>query len=113
MIVANDSVRQSLLQQGSDGTFEDVALVAGVGYDENGKTFAVMGVDVADYDNDGYIDIIITALSNETYPLFRNNGDMSFTYATNTSSIEIRWTSGKTQTITIPAIDKYTTINER
>ena len=87
VIVAHDSVRQSLYRNRGDGTFEDVALVAGVAYDENGKTFAGMGVDAADYDNDGHPDIVITALSNETYPLFRNNGDLSFTYATNTAGV--------------------------
>jgi enediyne biosynthesis protein E4 len=87
IFVANDSVRQSLYRNRGDGTFEDVALLAGAGYDENGKTFAGMGVDAADYDNDGWTDIFVTALSNETYPLFRNNGDMTFTYATSASGV--------------------------
>lgn len=87
ILVANDSVRQQLYRNRGDGTFEDLALVAGVGYDENGKTFAGMGVDARDYDNDGLPDIFITALSNETYPLYRNNGDNSFTYTTNTTGI--------------------------
>src|ERR1051325_8140629 len=46
-----------------------------------------MGVDARDYDGDGYPDIFITALSNETYPLYRNNGDRTFTYSTNTSAV--------------------------
>ena len=87
IIVANDSVRQQLYRNKGDGTFEDIALTAGVGYNENGKTFAGMGVDARDYDNDGLPDIFITALSNETYPLYRNNGDGSFTYTTNTTSV--------------------------
>ncbi|MCA1592036.1 MAG: FG-GAP-like repeat-containing protein [Acidobacteria bacterium] len=87
IFVANDSVRQSLYHNKGTGAFEDVALLAGVGYDENGKTFAGMGVDVADYDNDGLPDILITALSNETYPLFRNAGDLSFVYTTGTSGL--------------------------
>jgi hypothetical protein len=62
-------------------------VTAGVGYDENGKTFAGMGVDAADYDDDGWPDIFMTALSNETYPLFRNNGDLSFIYATGTTGV--------------------------
>ena len=45
------------------------------------------GVDCADYDNDGYIDVFITTLSNEKYPLYRNNGDLSFTYVTNSSGV--------------------------
>ncbi len=87
IIVANDSVRQQFFRNKGDGTFEDLALVAGVGYDENGKTFAGMGVDAGDFDGDGLADIFITALSNETYPLYRNNGDLSFNYATNTAAV--------------------------
>jgi hypothetical protein len=87
IFVANDSVRQSLYRNRGDGTFEDIALIAGAGYDENGKTFAGMGVDAGDYDNDGHMDVIITTLSNETYPLFRNNADATFTYATGTTGV--------------------------
>jgi len=77
IFVANDSVRQSLYQQQGDGTFADVALTAGAGYDENGKTFAGMGIDCADYDNDGWPECFYSTLSNETYPLFHNNGDLT------------------------------------
>lgn len=87
IFVANDSVRQSLYHNKGNGTFEDIAVASGAGYDENGKTFAGMGVDAADYDNDGWPDVFITTLSNETYPLFRNNGDLSFSWATNSSGI--------------------------
>ncbi|HEX8723446.1 MAG TPA: CRTAC1 family protein [Pyrinomonadaceae bacterium] len=84
---ANDNARQFLFRNRGDGTFEDVALAAGVGYDENGKSFAGMGVDAADYDNDGLVDVFVTALTNETYPLFRNEGEMSFSFATATSGL--------------------------
>jgi hypothetical protein len=87
VFVANDSVHQSLYRNKGDGTFEDIALISGAAYDENGKTFAGMGIDCADYDNDGYVDILITTLSNEKYALYRNNGDLSFTYATNTTAV--------------------------
>lgn len=87
IFVANDSVRQSLYHNKHNGTFEDIAVASGVGYDENGKTFAGMGIDAADFDNDGWPDVLITTLSNETYPLYRNNGDLSFTWVTNSSSL--------------------------
>ena len=87
IFVANDSVRQSFYHNKGDGTFEDIAVMSGAGYDENGKTFAGMGVDAADYDNDGRPDVFITTLSNETYPLYRNNGDLSFTWVTNSSAV--------------------------
>jgi hypothetical protein len=87
VFVANDSVRQSLFRNKGNGTFEDIGTIAGVAYDEDGKTFAGMGVDCADYDNDGYIDVLVTTLSNEKYALYKNNGDLSFTYVTNTSGV--------------------------
>jgi len=87
VFVANDGVRQFLFRNAGGGRFEEIALTAGVGYDENGKTFAGMGVDAADYDGDGLVDVFVTALSNETYPLFRNNGDQSFTYTTQTAGV--------------------------
>jgi hypothetical protein len=44
-------------------------------------------VDAADYDNDGLPDVFITTLSNETYPLYHNNGDLTFAYVTQTSGV--------------------------
>lgn len=87
VFVANDSVRQALYRNKGDGMFEDIAVMSGAAYDEDGRTFAGMGIDCADYDNDGFMDVFITTLSNEKYALYRNNGDLSFTYATNTSGV--------------------------
>jgi hypothetical protein len=87
IFVANDSIRQSLYRNRGDGTFEDVALLEGAGYDEDGKTFAGMGVDAGDYDNDSHMDVFVTALSTETYALFRNNRDATFTYTSGTTSV--------------------------
>jgi hypothetical protein len=87
IFVANDSVMQFLFHNLKNGTFEETALLAGAAYDENGKPFAGMGVDAADYDNDGKVDVLITALSNETYPLFRGNGDVSFTHVTASAGV--------------------------
>jgi hypothetical protein len=84
--VANDSV-QSFLYRNEGGTFEEVGLLAGVGFNEDGKTFAGMGVDFADYDNDGRADVFVTDLSNERYRLFRNNGDETFRDATNATGV--------------------------
>lgn len=80
--VANDSVQQFLFINNKNGTFTESALLAGVGYTDEGKTFAGMGTDAADIDGDGRPDIVTTALSNETYAFFRNNGDGTFDYNT-------------------------------
>ncbi len=87
IFVANDSVQCFLYHNNGNGTFSEVGLLAGVGYNEDGKTFAGMGVDFSDYDNDGLPDVVITDLSNERYLLFHNNGDGSFRDATNQSGM--------------------------
>ena len=85
--VANDSVQSFLFRNNRNGTFNEVGLLAGVGFNEDGKTFAGMGVDFADYDNDGHPDIFVTDLSNERYRLFRHNGDATFRDVTNLSGV--------------------------
>jgi hypothetical protein len=87
MYVANDSVQSFLYHNNGNGTFTDVGLLAGVGFNEDGKTFAGMGVDFADYDNDGHPDIVVTDLSNERYRLFRQDGDGTFRDLTNMSGV--------------------------
>jgi hypothetical protein len=85
--VANDSVQSFLFHNNGDGTFTEVGLLVGVGFNEDGKTFAGMGVDFADYDNDGRPDIVVTDLSNERYMLFRQNADGSFRDVTNATGL--------------------------
>ena len=85
--VANDSVQSFLFHNNGNGTFDEVGLAAGVGFTEEGKAFAGMGVDFSDYDNDGRPDIFVTDLSNERYRLFRHNGDGSFRDVTNTTGV--------------------------
>lgn len=85
--VANDSVQSFLYHNDGHGVFTEVGLLAGVGFNEDGKTFAGMGVDFADYDNDGRADLIVTDLSNEQYRLFHQNADGSFRDLTNMSGV--------------------------
>ena len=85
--VANDSVQSFLFHNNGNGTFEEVGLLAGVGFNEDGKTFAGMGVDFSDYDNDGRPDVFVTDLSNERYRLFRQSGDGSFRDVTDATGV--------------------------
>jgi enediyne biosynthesis protein E4 len=87
IFVANDSVQCFLYHNNGNGTFSEVGLLAGVGYNEDGKAFAGMGADFTDFDNDGNPDVVVTDLSNERYMLFRNYGDSSFRDVTNSSGI--------------------------
>jgi enediyne biosynthesis protein E4 len=78
--VANDSMPEFLYHNKGDGTFEEVALRSGVAVDGQGHTYAGMGVDFADYNNDGLPDLVVTALASQMYALYRNNGDGTFSY---------------------------------
>jgi hypothetical protein len=87
LFVANDGVPEFLFRNIGGGRFEERAMPAGAAVDEDGRPFAGMGVDFADYDNDGFPDLVVTALSNQMYALFRNAGDGSFTYATHRTGV--------------------------
>jgi hypothetical protein len=80
LFVANDSMPEFLYHNKGDGTFEEVALESGVAVDGEGHTFAGMGVDFADYNNDGLPDLVIADLASQMYALYRNSGDRTFTY---------------------------------
>jgi len=81
LYVANDSMPEFLFHQKADGTFEEVGLESETAVNAEGQTFAGMGIDFADYDNDGWSDIVVTDLANQRYALYHNNRDGTFDYA--------------------------------
>ncbi len=82
IFVANDTLPNFLFHNEHDGRFREAALQAGVGLNDDGKALSSMGVDFRDLDNDGWEDLFITALFNETFPVFRNLGKGLFQDAT-------------------------------
>jgi len=87
IFIANDSMPEFLYRNKGDGTFEEVALASGVAVDGEGHTYAGMGVDFADYNNDGLPDLLVTDLASQMYALYKNNGDGTFTYESFPSGI--------------------------
>ena len=87
LFVANDSMVEFLDHNKGDGTFEETGLVSEVAVDGDGRTYAGMGVDFADYNNDGWPDLVITDLANQRYALYLNNRDSTFTYSSFTSGV--------------------------
>jgi enediyne biosynthesis protein E4 len=87
IFIANDSVPAFLYQNKGDGTFEEVGLFAGTGVDGDGHAYAGMGVDFADYDNDGLPDIVVSDLAYQKYALYRNNGDGTFVYTSDSTGL--------------------------
>jgi len=78
IFVSNDTFENYLLHNNGDGTFTNVAVLAGVAYNAFGKAIAGMGADFRDIDNDGKPDIFETAMFGEGFPLYRNLGDGQF-----------------------------------
>jgi enediyne biosynthesis protein E4 len=87
--VAVDSQPSILFRNNHDGTFTDVAMLAGVAYSENGHEQAGMGLGVADYDCDGWLDIFKTNFADDTCNLYHNNGDGTFSDVTFASGVGI------------------------
>ncbi len=81
IFIANDSMPEFLFHQKPDGTFEEVGLETGTAVNSEGQTYAGMGVDFADYANDGWPGLVITDLANQRYVLYKNNRDGTFDYA--------------------------------
>jgi hypothetical protein len=82
IFVANDSTANFLYHNNGDGTFTEVGVLSGVAYNGEGQAEAGMGVDFADYDNDGLLDIFVTNFDFETNTLYRNQGSGFFVDAT-------------------------------
>ena len=87
--VAVDSEPSILFHNNKNGTFTDVAVMAGCAYNEDGQEQAGMGVGVSDYDCDGNFDIFKTNFSDDTCDLYHNNGDGTFTDVTFVSGVGV------------------------
>ena len=77
LFVANDTVANFLfLNKG--GKFEQIGEPAGVAYSAEGRPRSGMGVDAADFDQDGWMDLFVANIDHEMYSLYRNNKDETF-----------------------------------
>jgi hypothetical protein len=76
--VACDSTASILYRNNRDGTFTDVAVLAGAAFNEDGKEQAGMGSTAADFNGDGKLDLFKTNFSDDTATLYHNNGDGTF-----------------------------------
>jgi enediyne biosynthesis protein E4 len=82
LYVACDSTPSILYHNNHDGTFTDMALLAGVALNGDGESQAGMGVAAGDFDEDGSFDLAKTNFSDDTPDLYRNDGDGTFTDVT-------------------------------
>ncbi len=72
--VANDSMANFLWHNCGNGTFEEIGLEAGCAVSGDGRPQSSMGIAVGDYNNDGWIDLLVTNFSEDYDTLYRNQG---------------------------------------
>ncbi|MGD0758734.1 MAG: CRTAC1 family protein [Candidatus Sulfotelmatobacter sp.] len=87
LYVTNDTVPNFLFANRGKGKFEEIGLLAGVGVNVFGKPRSGMGVDAADYDQDGRIDLFEANVDHEMYSLYHNDGDEAFSDVANPTGI--------------------------
>ena len=78
LFVANDTIANFLFRNRGQGRFEETGLGAGVAFSADGKPRSGMGVDSADYDQDGWLDLFVANVDQEMFALYRNHRDESF-----------------------------------
>jgi enediyne biosynthesis protein E4 len=88
IFVANDKAFNWLFRN-KGGAFDEVGFDANVALREDGIFISGMGVDFRDLDNDGYPDIVVVALNNETFPIYRNTGKGNFVEVTEESGMTL------------------------
>jgi hypothetical protein len=87
IVVANDTRPNFLFLNSGRGTFEEIGLTAGIAYDDTGRARAGMGMDIADYANDGTPGVVIANFSMEPLSLYSWEGKRSFTEEAGRSGI--------------------------
>jgi hypothetical protein len=94
LYVANDTEPNYLYRNKHDGTFEDIALMSAAAVSGEGKALGSMGVDTADFDRDGLLDITVTTFAYQPIELHRNTGPDGFndvTWTARTGQPSFRW----------------------
>ncbi|MHC4439921.1 MAG: CRTAC1 family protein, partial [Planctomycetota bacterium] len=78
IFIGNDVAENFLFQNDGTGRFEEVGLMTATAYDLHGDEQGSMGVDCADYDNDGFLDFYVTSYQGQLATLYRNLGTGMF-----------------------------------
>lgn len=96
LFVSNDTVANFLYMNRGAGKFEENGFAAGVAYSSEGRARSGMGVDSADYDNDGWMDLFVANIDEEIFSLYHNNHDGTFDDVAMQAGIGMptRWMSG-------------------
>jgi len=89
VFVANDKSFNWFFRNKGNG-FDEIGFDVDVALREDGVFISGMGADFRDLDNDGYPDLVLVALDNETFPIYRNTGKGSFVEVTEKSGMTLQ-----------------------
>jgi len=78
LFVANDTVANFLFMNRGQGRFEEIATQAGVAYSSDGRARSGMGVDSADFNEDGWMDLFVANIDREMFSIYQNSHDETF-----------------------------------
>ncbi len=87
VFIANDTVRNHLFLNQSNGRFKESGVAYGAAYNEQGSTVSGMGSDAKDYNNDGWVDVLYNDLVGEVFGLLRNEAGERFEDVTRQSGV--------------------------
>jgi hypothetical protein len=87
LFVARDASQNLLLINNRKGGFQDVALQAEVAFNNDGVARAGMGVDAADVNGDGYLDVAVTNFDSEYHALYQGGPGLLFREITTASGL--------------------------
>ncbi|PYT96676.1 MAG: CRTAC1 family protein [Acidobacteria bacterium] len=87
LFVANDTVQNFLFVNRGGNRWEELGISAEVGFSETGQARSGMGVDSADFDNDGWQDLFVANIDQEKFSLYRNLKNETFADVAQVQSI--------------------------
>ncbi len=87
LLVTNDGQPNYLYRGHGHGKFVDVGFLSGVALNEDGAAQANMGIALGDFLHTGWMSLLLSHFDNEYAALYRNDGEMRFTDASQASKI--------------------------
>lgn len=96
VFVCNDAMENFLWENDGSGHFTEVGQLLGVAYGFGGATQASMGVDCADWDNDGWLDLVATNFDSEVPNAYINRQgaffeDLSVRMGLGHAARDVKW----------------------
>lgn len=85
--VANDTTNNFLYENVGSGKFKEVGVTSGTALDDRGVSNGSMGIAVLDYDGNQLPDLWVCNYEDESFALYKNDGDMSFRHVTSSTGL--------------------------